>query len=447
MENIKYQFRTLMKSKTLKEMSENITQDIIEIIAFIPVILMTFSPLYQLLKNFIVSYHYSFTIDSINRTAGVIGIIVLILCIMKNKISAIIKENKTMMFFMIFSALMIISTIINGFTDYALYGDVYRRESLFTYLLYFLVYFFCASLIKDKKLKSSIIYLYILGSVIIGAFVIAHNFFTTVEQFIHSAEDINYKRIVAIFLNSNHYAYYLLIAILLSSSLFILEKNRILKLFCMFSFIFNTIILIINNTFGCYLACFSAMIFNIIVLYIKDRKINRNAVFMFICFIVISCIMTVWYDTIFTNIYNFILDILKIASNSEDADKAGTNRWKLWRHTVKYIKEKPVFGFGVEGISLRLSADTGIDRPHNEFLQYSAFFGIPSAIMYICGVMSVFLEGLKNKNRLDIYTLTSLVAVFGYIVSSLFGNTMYYTAPFLFIFMGLGFSGNNNKGD
>lgn len=447
MENIKNQFRTLIKSKTLKEMSENITQDIIEIIAFIPVILMTFSPLYQLLKNFITSYHYSFTINSINRTAGVIGIIVLILFIMKNKISVIIKENKAMMFFMIFSVLMIISTIINGFTDYALYGDAYRRESLFTYLLYFLVYFFCASLIKDKKLKSSVIYLYILGSVIIGAFVIAHSFFTTIEQFIHSAEDIDHTRILAIFLNSNHYAYYLLIAILLSSSLFILEKNRILKAFCMFSFIFNIVILIMNNTFGCYLACFCAMIFNIIVLYIKDRKINRNAVLMFICFIAISCIMTVWYDTIFTNIYNFILDILKIVRKSEDADKAGTSRWKIWRHTAEYIKEKPVFGFGVEGISQRLSADTELDRPHNEFLQYSAFFGIPSAIIYICGVMSVFLEGLKNKTRLDTYTLTSLVAVFGYMVSSLFGNTMYYTAPFLFIFMGLGFSGNNNKGD
>ncbi|MDE5945680.1 MAG: O-antigen ligase family protein [Oscillospiraceae bacterium] len=457
MENLKNQFRIIIKSKTINEMFSNITQDIIEFIAFIPIIIMTLSPLYQLIKNFFISYHYTFTINSINQIAGILGIFLLILFIGKNiaekrKISELIKENKTMMFFIIFSALMIISTVINGFNDYVFHGDRYRNESLFTYLIYFLIYFFCASLIKNGKLKSVAIYTYISGSIVIGIFSIIHVFFTPIEQFSHYMADIERHQLTSIFMQFNHYGYYLLMAILLSSSMFILEKSRTLKILCMFSFILNVVVLIINNTFGCYLACFLAMIFNIIVLHIKERKINKNAVFMLICFIAISCIMTLWYNTIFTNIYTFILDILKIARNSEDAENAGTHRWKLWKYTASYIKEKPVFGFGVEGISQRLDKDTGVDRSHNEFLQYSAFFGIPSAIIYICGVMTVFFEGLKNKSKLDIYTITAIITAFGYLVSSFFGNTMYYTAPFLFIFLGFAFTGNNkiiknNKGD
>ena len=56
--------------------------------------------------------------------------------------------------------------------------------------------------------------------------------------------------------------------------------------------------------------------------------------------------------------------------------------------------------------------------------------------------MCVFLRGLKYKPSLDGYSITALVASFGYLVSSFFGNTTYYITPFLFILLGLGLMGN-----
>lgn len=103
------------------------------------------------------------------------------------------------------------------------------------------------------------------------------------------------------------------------------------------------------------------------------------------------------------------------------------------------ILKKPLFGFGVDGILNQLNETCGFERTHNEFLQYASFFGISAGIMYICGVFSVFLKGLKHKNELDCYTTAGLVTAFAYLVSSFFGNSFFYTVLFLFIFLGLGF--------
>ena len=77
-------------------------------------------------------------------------------------------------------------------------------------------------------------------------------------------------------------------------------------------------------------------------------------------------------------------------------------------------------------------------RPHNEYLQYALFYGIPAALLYITGCFSVFLQDLRLEDRLDAMTFACLGAAFSYLVSAFFGNTIYCTAPFLFLFLGMG---------
>lgn len=441
MSNIKSQFRTLIQSKSINEMFGNITWDMIDCIAFVPVLAFTLTPILQLIINIFIVYDYYYLTDTANLIAGVMGFLTIFMYIgkmhaEKYKLSDFAKEHKPVIFFFGVVLFMLVSTFANGISYYTLHGDDYRHEKLITFIIYFTVYFLCASIIKSGKLKSIIMYIYITGSIVLGICGLIHLKYP-IRQFIHY---INQTDFSLIFSNSNHYGYYIVIAVMLSSSLFIHEKSNVLKTICMISFLINNIILIINNTFGCYLACLFALIFNVIVLYIKDKKINKSALALIILFFIISAFTQIFYGNVLQNIYSLFTDISNIASKNENAEKAGSNRWKLWEYTLKYISEKPVLGFGVEGIAERLKNDAGNSRTHNEFLQYAAFFGIPAGIMYICGIMSVFLNGLKNKAKLDKYQLTALVAAFGYLVSSFFGNTMYYTAPFLFIFLGLGFT-------
>ncbi|MCR5098300.1 MAG: hypothetical protein K6B14_05055, partial [Lachnospiraceae bacterium] len=110
------------------------------------------------------------------------------------------------------------------------------------------------------------------------------------------------------------------------------------------------------------------------------------------------------------------------------------------------INNNPVFGLGMEGIRARgYWVYVGNARPHNEFLQYALFYGIPAGVLYFSGCLSAFLHDLKYKNELDGITVTFLVVAFGYLVSSFFGLTLYSTAPYLFITLGLGIY-SNKKG-
>lgn len=440
MSDIKSQFRTFIKSRSIGEMFRNTTWEMIQCIAFIPVLIFIISPVLQLMINFIFPYDYAFTIDTVSLISCLTGAVAIIMfagkkIVQKNKLTEVISENNAMFFFLVMIILMIISTCINGFNDYAIHGDSYRNESLLTYIMYFTIYFFCSSLIRSQKLKSTAMYTFIISSILIGVFVIINEFFSPLDLLSQSTTKFS-----ALFGNSNHYGYYLTLTILISGAMFVHEKNNILKSLCLLNFIFNNVILIMNNTFGAYLACFMALILNIIILFIKNRKININAVSVLILFILISLIMTRWYSTIFANIYKMFSEVKNIPTEN---DNIASGRGSLWKCTIKYISEKPLFGFGVEGIKERLAEETDIcDRSHNEFLQYTAFFGIPAGICYLCGVMCVFLRGLKYKLSLDGYSITALVASFGYLVSSFFGNTTYYITPFLFILLGLGLMGN-----
>ncbi len=440
MRELSLQFHKVMKSKSLKEMFGNIPQSFIQYIAFIPPFLFVLSPLLQFLLNLVGAYYYGTIVEDINRISTILGAFVLVLYIGKllnenTSFKFYVKEYSTYLIFAVLIVLMIAATCVNGFTDAAINGDSYRNESLFSFVIYFAVYFFCSSIITKSRMKSVIMYTSISISMIIGIAALIHRFGEPILQFQPHVGN------AAIFEQFNHYGYYLLLNILLSSSLFISEKKTLFRIFCMAGFILNNIVLIINDTFGCYLACFIALVFTVILLWIKERRINKMSVIMIGVFFAISLVMSFWVETIFTNITTFFFDLAKVADDSDKANSAGTGRWILWKQTCEYISEKPFFGHGIEGIAQRLDADTnGVNtRPHNEFLQYAVFFGIPSAVMYVCGAFSVFLRGLKYKANLDGYTIAAIVFAFGYLVSSFFGNTMYYTAPFLFIFLGLGY--------
>ncbi len=434
-------------------MLENIPWVYIEFLAFFPLLFFVLTPFLQLIHDLIDPYAHSVAYATKTSaaficaaTAGMIGVLLYILKSVhtngKPSLKSVIKQNIPMVFFLFVILMIIISTLINGFTKEALYGDVYRQESFFEFIGYFAVYFLSATIISDKRLKAVILYTLISSSIPIAVVTILDSRFFNIPALDESTGAS------AVFHQFNHYAYYLIIVILLSAVLFVKEKKPWARVLCMASFLINNVMLVINNTFGCYLACFIALVFASVIISVTEKKFNIMSVVMVVIFIAISGIMSIWEQAISSNIFTFAGDIGNVIEKPEDAGTAGTGRWTLWTHTMGYITEKPFFGFGVDGIKERLTLETNNvnDRPHNEFLEYAVFFGIPAAAAYICGVFSVYLSGLKNRMKLDIYEVAALAAAFAYLVSSVFGNTMYYTAPFLFIMLGIGFKRTEARG-
>lgn len=444
--------QAVYRAKTISEMLQNISWEMVSYLALLPLLLFTVIPLYQLIHDSIdppqsthffmdaPSFSYAYTIDTVSSLAAVIGILVILLYIGKTKQlgwrwKMRFQQNIPMLFFLPFVLCMFISTCLNGFTEAAISGDPYRNESLLSYTLYVMVYFFCGTVLFSKKCKQILLYTFLGISLILAASAMVHIWITPLPAY---AQNVGLS---AVFHQFNHYGYYLLFSILLSGGLFATEQNAKAKGFCLFVFLINNIVLVLNDTFGCYLAVFISLLLQNIVLWIKNKRISWLSLLLLGCFFGVSLIMSIWYDTVFRNIFGFFQDIGNVAENPKASGSAGTGRWTLWMHTLQYISEKPLFGFGVDGIHDRLDLETNHcnNRPHNEYLQYAAFFGIPAALFYLLGIGAVYIHTWKNRVKWNAYTLTACIAAFGYLLSACFGNTMYYTAPWLFMLLGCGF--------
>ena len=198
--------------------------------------------------------------------------------------------------------------------------------------------------------------------------------------------------------------------------------------------------LIYVDTFGSYLAVLFGMVFSVFLISIMhcSKQYIINSVFSLLLFIFISVGVDTQTHLLRTNFASLFTDIEKITTSADDVDEAGTSRIKLWKHSFKYIKERPLFGYGPEGTSQMFFDDgLGNDRPHNEYIQHALFMGIPASVFYISGLVLLFIYCIKNRKQLPSYAIISGFAVFSYCISAFFGNTMYYTSPYFFIILGI----------
>ena len=350
-------------------------------------------------------------------------------------LSGKLRQNPMYGIFALLVIWIIISSIVNHCGLEILVGDWYRNESLPLVLAYFLVYLFCGAFIRGPR-KEQLALFTVIASIPLGLY-------ATIRYFLV----LNGKAIsisayaVAVFFQHNHYGYYLAMHILLASGLFALGKRRWVRAVALIALVENAAVLSLNNTFGAWLAAFMAFLFQIVALGIVRRRVDRRSLIALGAFLAVTFAMSFVTKNIFSSITQFFFDVKSVLKDPKHSDGAGTTRWMLWKYTAGKIAERPLFGFGNEGITEMMQAATGSSRPHNEVLQYAAFYGIPAAALYVAGVLSVFLRAWKRRAAIDAGTLVCLFGAAAYFASSMFGNTMFYTAPFFFLLLGMGYCG------
>ena len=268
--------------------------------------------------------------------------------------------------------------------------------------------------------------------------------------------------VVAVFHNSNHYGYYIAFALMTSALLFIYETKPVLKVILFCSVCLGTVMIVINNTLGAFLA--TGFVLTLVLLYTildnrrksKNTKKNRNfkeimhdnyraivepgawqsALFILLFYVCFTLALNTQYHTVVESLIRLFSDTGDIVKDSEHAGGAGSGRWKLWKNTCLHIPEHPFVGFGVEGLLNTYHVGT----PHNEILQYAAFFGIPVTVLYLASCILVLVRVWINKWKVSKITMICFFLAIGYLVNSMFGVAIYYTTPFMFIFLGLAYS-------
>ena len=333
-----------------------------------------------------------------------------------------------------------LSTLASSSLHISLWGTAYRQDGFLTYLIYACI--FSSALLLDQKQS------YIIAEVLCAACAATALLSIGLQQeldlpfYLSDAQS-------AMFHNSNHYGYYLAICLPLCMGLLIGKTPshflcRILRL-AEFWLICNAAA--INSVRGSFLGIAVAFIlWNIIILRMHRDKLS-HLLLADIVFLSTFFALNTGSD-LFSRFGDAVTD-LKNASSGDPAslDDIGSGRGEHWRLGIQFITERPLLGYGPDNLGFRFFEinPTLTDRPHNELIQIAASLGIPALFFYLCALWSHFLTFTRILPRLSVFELALFSGIVSYLVSSMFGNTMYYTTPYFYLLLSMTYRACKSK--
>lgn len=331
-----------------------------------------------------------------------------------------------------------ISAVFSDNRMLSFYGSIYRKDGLLSYIAYSGI-FSCGYAVRNDKLIIKLLSLNTWVAAILSILMLIDN--DTVNNI------FNLYPGSAVFYNINHFGYYLCIAIMCSVTLILSDENKSIK-YKLLKFLIYTVLtaaLVVNSSYGPYLAVIAGI--GLLILFKRhlDTNKKRRLYLIIMIFIIVSLVINIMRSSVFTEIKRLLFGIGSILKSEEDAGLAGSGRWELWVNGIKFIFEKPLFGYGPENLGRRYMME-GIekDRPHNEIIQFAASLGIPAALFYMSAILIHFRNLFKYSEYASILCIGLYSIVFTYLSSSMFGNTMFYTSPFYFMILGLSIGNMTN---
>lgn len=330
-------------------------------------------------------------------------------------------------------------TRIRGFTTFDALPNYYLGDTIYDFMRHPFTYFFCGMFIFKDRARRLLINIFSVSAMILNAasmmdrWVIHNRCFTGLKG-------------SAIFNNTNHYGYYLAVAIVCMALQFVYEDKPLYKVFHGANTALGMAALISTNSLGPYVAVTFTLLLFAVYCFRNEKDRFRWALIALAITVVINLMMSFIVETFMASIIRTVFDFGNIIADPSGNDDAGSGRWELWKAAVGYISRKPLCGWGIEGYEEGSTA-------HNEVLQYAVNFGIPVTALHIAAITVVMAETYIKKKKLSKMTLLCFCCTFSYIISAMFGVAIFYTTPFLYIFLGMTYaevaadiaSGNKNE--
>ena len=369
------------------------------------------------------------------------GSIFLVIAVVKKKLKLCLRDC----FFIAFMACIVISTCINGLSHDAAFGIPMRYIGIFNMFAFFIIYMKVSGFIERASFRHTVLTGYLIVSDAMALTMTYELYFGDIPSY-QSKSGVS-----AIFVNSNHYGYFLAMAIMIGIGYYLYE-DRNKSFFGAASALVNLYILILNKTLGAMLAvgiCTAMTVILVLVSEMKSGNITartlehkvrpktaKRTLMLAIIGVAALIVATTASAGLRYSIASLFHDMGSIIAGTSTGNE-GSGRWNLWRTVAHYITEKPLFGYGCEGISRRLREATGIGDAHCEPLTYAAYYGIPGALLYLAGVTAAAVRFFKERRNLPSHCRIAFLGASAYFISSLVGVSMFNTAPFFFIFMGM----------
>lgn len=410
-------------------------------ISFKLLLIWILTPIFKLIFTPIIGNEVSrFVMFNILIIIGFSGLIISCIYFVKKRIFNKIEIKKYLPIFI--AILLLIWCFITCFfsLDFKLsfFGSFYRKEGFETYLAYFGI-FLLGIMLKNKSKMKKLFNIFIIVEIIVSIISIMNNDITYLLT-------KNIEPYDGVFSQFNHYGYYLMFGVLISIYMF-LDTNKKYKYLYLIPYSLLLYTLLMNDTFGSILSVFISII-GIIILFRKNIK----EIIMIIIIAILLCCLTFrnGQNIMFKNFVSLFSDVSvvekvikdrkknNIKNNIDTINYIGTTRGVLWRYGIKYIIKRPITGYGIECLDILYGKDLiDQDRPHNILIQMAVFTGIPGLILYSLFILTILFRSLKKIKYFDEIYRFIFVMCICYLMSSMFGNSMFYTSPYFSMFLGM----------
>ena len=124
---------------------------------------------------------------------------------------------------------------------------------------------------------------------------------------------------------------------------------------------------------------------------------------------------------------------------SDEVSNTGSGRGEVWLKSLDLIAQRPVFGWGLENLLNEFYYQYGINegRTHNLILQLAGTTGIFGVLFYMVAVIAIFFKVVRNYKKWGLIEYITIPTFIAYMVSSMFGNSAFYTSPYFMIILGM----------
>ena len=194
---------------------------------------------------------------------------------------------------------------------------------------------------------------------------------------------------------------------------------------------------VMNVTSG-LLALFGCFIFTMPLLFKNKRNVIKSGIAIF-GLIIIAIIGIFFYRGNNDTIYE-ISQVL----HGKMEDDFGTGRGLIWKQGIELFLEYPILGSGpgttskrfhVQWYRVNTGITTYVDNAHNTYLGYLINIGILGALSYVLFLLNSLITWIKKRN--NSYYLAIGSGILCYMMQDFFNLNIYFTAPLLFIMLGL----------
>lgn len=440
-------WEVMNKNRSTREIVNLISNSVIEKVCTIILVVFVSIPMTSAFFN---NIKYNLMYSQVhwynaNLVIGFMGINLVILLLLKRKynvdripIKQLINNNRANCFLILFLTWSVVSVVFANNYYYAIMGNPDAHGGLVSYLMYFGIYVLVNQLRNDKY-----------RVIVLEAFV----FFAVIMTLIcfinsnHLMAFFNIAQDSGNFGNSNHYGYYLVMAIMINETLLISGTNKYFKVFHLIQLVLLINGLINAKSMGPLLAIIIGTLALVIFTMIKERKKIIVILSMVLVILVTGSISSIKTWDILNDVFTLKDDINTLTNSvlsgksSEEFEAIGSSRGELWAFGIKKIINKPLLGYGPNNFEIEYqNANFTNNKPHNEFIEIAGTFGIIGLLLYLSVLLMLLMKFIKNFLVVDFLTLGIYCTLGAYLISSFFGNIVYTTFPLYIIILALGSS-------